>query len=81
MENALVVVGVLVILQVVKFIQNKIQPFSDRTKDVVYSLAGIVLVGLASFLGLVEVDTWMELLPLLVAPQGLFVVIKKIFGK
>ena len=82
MSNSLVVVGVVIVIQLVKWFEAKfVKVLGERSKDIVYSLAGVVLIGLANFLGLVDTTSLNELLPLLVAPQGLFIVIKKLFGR
>lgn len=77
----LFVVVVSVVVQVIKFLEEKLlNRLGERGKDIFYPLLAGILVGIAKVFGLVDLD-WNTLLPLLFAPQGVFVVLKKLLGR
>ena len=77
---SLFIVVVVVLTQALKILEQKVVGLNERMKDVVYYVLAGVLVALAKFFGLVDLD-WSVLIPLLFAPQGLFVGIKKLFQR
>ena len=77
---SLFVVVVVVLTQALKILEQRIIGFSEGMKDIVYYVLAGVFVALAKFLGLVDLD-WSVLIPMLFAPQGLFVGIKKLFQR
>lgn len=83
METFLPLIFVFVVsfvVEILKRLEQRLVGFSDRVKDIVYSVLAGLLVALAKYFGLVDLD-WSVIIPLLFAPQGVFVVIKKLFTK
>lgn len=68
------------IIEVLKIFEKQTIAFNDRAKDVVYPVLAGILVALLKFFGFIDLD-WSAVLPLLFAPQGVFVVVKKLLGK
>lgn len=68
------------VVEILKRLEQKVVGLNDRAKDVVYAVLAGLLVALAKYFGLVDLD-WSVIMPLLFAPQGVFTVIKKIFNK
>jgi len=80
--NALAVLIIVVAVQLAKKAEEKLlNRLGERSKDIVYPILAGVLVFLGHLFGLVDVNNLGDLLPLLVAPQGLYIVLKKLFGK
>ena len=61
-----------------KLLTNKL--WSERVKDIIFAVLAGVFVALGKALGFIALD-WSVVLPLLFAPQGVFVVVKKLLGK
>lgn len=82
MSNLVGVVLVLGVVQLLKVLEAKYaNVLSNRGRDIVYTLLAPVLTGLLVFSGIIGVQDVYSALPLLFAPQGLFVFIKKLLNK
>lgn len=68
------------VVEVLKRVEQAMLGFNERVKDVFYAVLVGVAVAIFKFLGVIDLD-WSVVLPLLFAPQGLFVVVKKLLGK
>jgi hypothetical protein len=80
--NALAILIIVLVVQLAKKAEEKLlNRLGERSKDIVYPILAGVLVFLGYLFGLVDVNNLGDLLPLLVAPQGLYIVLKKLFGK
>lgn len=77
----LFVFAVNIIVEVVKVLQKKfLNVLGEKGKDIVFTLLASLFVALGKVLGLINLD-WAVVLPLLFAPQGVFVAVKKLLGK
>ncbi|MBS7621537.1 hypothetical protein KEJ32_05440 [Candidatus Bathyarchaeota archaeon] len=67
-----------VLTEGLKLLTSKL--WSERAKDIIFAVLAGVFVALGKVLGVITLD-WSVVLPLLFAPQGVFVVVKKLLGK
>jgi len=79
--NALAILIIVVVIQLAKKAEKKFLDLNERIKDIVYPILAGVLVFLGYLFGLVDANSLNDLLPLLVAPQGFYIVLKKLFGR
>lgn len=74
------IISVVIGVEILKIIEQKVIGLNERVKDVFYSiLAGLSIAALKYF-NIIDLE-WDVILPLLFSPQGFFVVIKKILGR
>lgn len=79
--NALAILIIVVVIQLAKKAEKKFLDLNERIKDIIYPILAGVLVFLGYLFGLVDANSLNDLLPLLVAPQGFYIVLKKLFGR
>lgn len=82
LPNLVGIILVLAVVQLLKVLESKyVNILSDRGRDVVYSLLAPLLTGLLMFSGVISAQDVYTALPLLFAPQGLFLFIKRLLNK